>query len=112
MELCPSRLINPNCSERMCLLLCHVWTSDSRVSEGFANNGFPVSYLTYGGFLNVDDPENPDYFNLFAFENITWQCYYAYTSSNCAPHTNLRLRKTKNSCYFNLLLEVSIGCIS
>lgn len=40
---------------------------------GFANNGFPANYLTYGGFLTVDDPENPDYFNLFAFENTIWQ---------------------------------------
>lgn len=46
-----SRLINPNCIERMYLVPCSVWTSDSRVSIGFADNGFPVSYLTYRIFL-------------------------------------------------------------
>lgn len=46
-----SRLINPKCSERTYFVLCGVWTCDSRVSMGFANNGFPVSYLTYRIFF-------------------------------------------------------------
>lgn len=51
VELWTSRLIKLNCSERMYLVLCGVWTSDSRVTMGFANNGFSVSYLTYGIFF-------------------------------------------------------------
>ena len=51
VELWTSRLRTPKCSERMYLVLYAVWTSDSRVPMGFTNNGFPVSYLTYGIFL-------------------------------------------------------------
>ena len=51
VEVWTSRLINPNCSERIYLVLCGVWSSDSRMSTGFADNGFPVSYLAYGIFL-------------------------------------------------------------
>lgn len=51
VELWASRLINPNCSERLYLVLCGIWTSSSRVSIGFFNKGFPVSYLTYRTFF-------------------------------------------------------------
>lgn len=51
VELWTCRLIHPNCSERMYLVLHGIWTSSSRVSIGFSNNGFPVSYITYRIFL-------------------------------------------------------------
>lgn len=62
---------------------------------GFANNSFPVSHRTYGlfFFFTADDPENPDYFNLPAFE-ISYllfvsRSYDTDPSSNCAPNTSL-----------------------
>lgn len=54
VELWAFSLINPNCKQRMYLVLKFEMDgpSDSKVPMGFANKAFPVSYLSNGIFYS------------------------------------------------------------
>lgn len=54
VELWAFRLINPNCKQRMYLVVKFKMNgpSDSKVPMGFANKAFPVIYLSNGIFYN------------------------------------------------------------